>query len=279
MTRGLDGEWIAAALIRAMGMMVILLLAAIVGDILLSGISGLEPSFLLHDPTDAGRGGGIRSVLVSTALILTVFLVIATPIGLLAGIFLADTAQRSARLRRPVRIGLDTLAGVPSIVFGLFGNAVFTEFFGLRLSILAGGLTLAVMVLPFLIRSVEESLRAVPAELARAGAALGLRRTTLLGRILLPMALPGLASGLLLGTGRALAETAALLFTSGYALRMPQAITDPGRSLSIHILDLAFNVPGGTLNAYRSAAVLLVVLLILNSSVMLLARRRRAGAS
>jgi len=277
MTHRLSGEHIATGLIWALGLIVIVLLAAIVGDILRGGFSGFDPAFLLQDPMDAGRGGGIRSVLVSTVMILAVFLTVAAPVGLLAGIFLADTTRRSARLRRPIRISLDTLAGVPSIVFGLFGNAVFAVFFGLRLSILAGGLTLAVMVMPFLVRSVEESLRALPEELVQAGAALVLQRTTLLGRILLPAALPGLASGLLLGTGRALAETAALLFTSGYALRMPQGVSDPGRSLSIHILDLAFNVPGGTLNAYKSAAVLLVILVSLNSAVMLLARRRKTA--
>lgn len=184
------------------------------------------------------------------------------------------------RRGRIVRHSLDTLAGVPSIVFGLFGNAVFTTLFGLGYSILAGGLTLACMVLPFLVRSVEQALATVPQSVRQAAGALALSRTTILTRILVPAALPGLVSGLLLGIGRAVGETAALLFTSGYALRMPEGVTDGGRVLSIHIFDLSLNVAGGTANAYRSAVVLMLLLVIVNICFVLLQSRfmpRRRG--
>ena len=244
----------------------------IIGDVLARGLDGLTPAFFATDPLDAGRAGGIRTVLVSTLLVTVVCLVTAAPLGLLAGILLAERTRGEGRGARLIRHSLDTLAGVPSIVFGLFGNAVFSGLFGWRLSILSGGMTLAVMVLPFLIRSVEASLRSLPPELARAATALGLSRATRLQAILLPAALSGLLTGVVLGLGRALAETAALLFTSGYGLRMPASLLDSGRTLSIHILDLAMNVPGGTANAYRTASVLIVLLLLINSAVMALAR-------
>jgi phosphate transport system permease protein len=161
---------------------------------------------------------------------------------------------------------LDILAGVPSIVFGLFGNVFFCKVLGLGFSILSGGLTLACMVLPILIRSTEEGFRAVPNEYRLGAAALGFSRTTTLFKLLLPAAVPGLVVGLVLGIGRAIAETAALLFTSGYVDRMPESLLDSGRSLSIHIYDLSMNVSGGDKNAYASALVLLLLILLINGT-------------
>ena len=169
------------------------------------------------------------------------------------------------------RRSLDVLAGVPSIVFGLFGNAFFCKTLGLGFSILSGGLTLACMVLPILIRSTEEGFRAVPANYRLSAAALGLSRTTTLIHLLLPAAVPGLIVGLVLGVGRAIAETAALIFTSGYVDRMPESLLDSGRALSIHIFDLSMNVSGGDANAYGSALVLVVLLLLINGTASWLA--------
>src|SRR5262249_39987706 len=137
----------------------------------------------------------------------------------------------------------------------------------------SGGLTLACMVLPLLIRSTEEGFRAVPYEYRLGAAALGLSRTSTLFRLLLPAAVPGLAVGLVLGIGRALAETAAMIFTSGYVDRMPESLMDSGRSLSIHIFDLSMNVSGGDPNAYASALVLVVLLLTINWTASRLADR------
>lgn len=120
------------------------------------------------------------------------------------------------------------------------------------------------MVLPILIRSTEAGLRAVPQDYRLGAAALGLSRTTTLGKLLLPAATPGLVVGLVLGIGRAIAETAALIFTSGYVDRMPESLLDSGRSLSVHIFDLSMNVAGGDANAYASALVLLILLLLIN---------------
>ncbi|MFQ5347063.1 MAG: phosphate ABC transporter permease PstA [Rhodothalassiaceae bacterium] len=265
----------AAFGLGAAALLVAALALWIIGDVLLRGFDGLAPAFLLADPLDGGRAGGIRPVLVSTLLVTMVCLLTAAPVGLLAGLLLAERSHGARRGAHLIRLSLDTLAGVPSIIFGLVGNAVFVGLFGWRLSILSGGLTLAVMVLPFLIRSVEASLRSLPPDFGRAATALGLGPLSRLGRILLPAALPGLLTGLVLGLGRALAETAALLFTSGYGLRLPASLLDSGRTLSIHILDLAMNVPGGTANAYRSAAVLILLILLINSAVLALGGMNR----
>ena len=180
---------------------------------------------------------------------------------------------------RLVRWSLDTLAAVPSIVFGLFGSAFFGLTLGLGFSIASGGLTLACMILPLLIRTTEQALRSVPSEYKRDAAALGLSQFTTLRRLVLPAAAPGLAAGLVLGMGRALSETAALLFTSGYVTRMPTGLGDSGRALSVHIYDLAMNVPGATHRAYGTALVLIAILLVLNTVAVSLLRRWTHGRS
>lgn len=251
----------------------------LLGDLLVRGLPGLGVDFLFDEPRRAGRAGGIAPVIVSTGAVLLVCFAVAGPLGLGTGILLAEVVRQGDRRARLVRRSLDTLAGVPSVVFGLFGNAVFTGLFGLGYSILAGGLTLACMVLPFLVRSVEQALVTVPREIRQAARAISLSQTTVLVRVLFPAAMPGLVSGLLLGIGRAAGETAALLFTSGYALRMPESLADGGRVLSIHIFDLSLNVAGGAANAARSAVVLMLLLVVINACFVVLQSRTVARRS
>jgi len=169
------------------------------------------------------------------------------------------------------------LSGVPSIVFGLFGNAFFCVALGLGFSIVSGGLTLACMVLPLVIRATEQGFRAVPDDIRRGAAALGFSRASTFTKLLLPAALPGLGVGLSLGISRALAETAALLFTSGYVDRMPASVFDSGRALSIHIYDLAMNVAGGEPRACATALVLIGILVTLNTAAARLTARANAA--
>jgi phosphate transport system permease protein len=249
--------WSAAGLVAAVFLF-------LVGDIVLHGVGRLSWEFLTTAPRSAGRAGGIGPILVSTALILGVCMAAALPFGVGTAVLLAEYTRSESVFGRVVRGSLDVLAGVPSIVFGLAGNVFFSKTLGLGFSILAGGLTLACMVLPILIRSTEEGFRSVPPEYRLSAAALGLSRTTTLWRLLLPAAAPGLIVGLVLGIGRAVAETAALIFTSGYVDRMPGSLLDSGRSLSIHIYDLSMNVSGGDGSAYASALVLVGLLLLIN---------------
>ena len=237
----------------------------IVGDIFYHGIGQITWEFLTTNPINAGREGGIAPILVSTLLILGVCLMVSLPLGLATAVMLAEFTPTEGFFPKLVRRSLDILAGVPSIVFGLFGNAFFAKTLGLGFSILSGGLTLACMVLPILIRATEEGLRAVPQSYRLGAASLGLSRTSTLIHILLPAAIPGLIVGLVLGIGRAIAETAALIFTSGYVDRMPQSLLDSGRTLSIHIFDLSMNVSGGDNAAYGSALILILLLLLINS--------------
>lgn len=273
-------ERIATAIVWVAAVFIVGVLAWIFVDILLKGLSQLSFSFLWDDMEDAGRGGGIASIIVSTLAILAVTLTVAVPLSVATAIALTEHTRDLSRGGRMVRRSLDVLAAVPSIVFGLFGNAFFGIALGMGYSILSGGLTLACMALPIMIRTTEQAIRAVPDDYRFASAALGLSRTTTMFRVVLPAAAPGLSAGLVLGIGRALAETAALIFTSGYVTRMPESLSDSGRALSVHIYDMAMNVPGGNARSCGTAVVLVTLLLLLNITTVMLTRYagRQPGA-
>ena len=246
----------------------------LLADLVWHGLGRVSWDFLVTLPRNAGREGGLSSILVATALILLVCMGASLPIGLGTAVLLAEFSSESL-FGRAVRRSLDVLAGVPSIVFGLFGNAFFSKVLGMGFSIVSGGLTLACMVLPILIRATEEGLRSAPQEYRLGAAALGLSRFKTLIHLLIPAAVPGLMVGFVLGLGRAIAETAALLFTSGYVDRMPESLMDSGRALTVHIYDLSMNVPGGDRSAYGTALVLIVFLFALNSAAWGIAGRWR----
>jgi len=229
-------------------------------------------TFIGQEPSDSGRAGGIAPIILSTSLIVGVCVVATIPLGLGTAIYLSEFSSDSSRIGRWIRFSLDVLGGVPSIVFGLFGSAFFCVTLGMGLSILSGGLTLACMVLPIYIRIAEASLRQVTDDYRQASASLGLSKFTGIMKIILPSALPGLLAAFTLALARALAETAALIFTSGYVPRYPESIFDSGRSLSVHIYDLAMNVTGGNERAFKTAAVLVVTLLVINAATHFLVK-------
>lgn len=265
-TRALLADRLATLFVWATAVLVTGVFVWLLSDIVGRGAGQISWAFLTEAPRSAGRAGGIGPILVATLLVLLVCLAVSLPIGLATAVMLAEFSSSERLFGRLVRCSLDVLAGVPSIVFGLFGYAFFCITLGLGFSILSGGLTLACMVLPILIRSTEAGFRAVPEEYRLGAAALGLSRKTSLFRLLLPAAMPGLIVGVVLGIGRALAETAALIFTSGYVDRMPHSLHDSGRALSIHVYDLSMNVAGGNANACATALVLIVLLLVINTS-------------
>lgn len=270
-------EVLVASLVWIVATVVLGTLGWILFEIVGQGISQLSWTFLTAEVEDAGRAGGIGPVILSTTLILLVTLAIALPLSLATAIALTEKPDQNTKFSRTIRHSLDILAGVPSIVFGLFGNAFFAIVLGLGYSILTGGLTLACMILPLLIRATEQSILAVPNDYRYAAACLGLGRTATLFRVVLPAAMPGLVAGIVLSVGRALAETAALIFTAGYASRAPESLMDSGRSLSVHVYDLAMNVPGGSSRAYASACVLILLLLMVNTITSLLSRYASAA--
>jgi len=233
-------------------------------EVIVNGYSGINLDFIFNEPENAGRAGGIFPMIVSTALILLICLSVSLPLSLGTAIFLSEYEKSTSILSRLIVRSLDVLASVPSIVFGLFGNVLFAKVLGLGFSLLSGGLTLSCMVLPLMIRATEAGFRQIPLDYRLSAESLALSKSTTLFKILIPQALPGIMAGFVLGVGRALAETAALIFTSGYVDRLPESLLDSGRALSVHIYDLSMNVTGGNENAYKSAFVLMVMVLIIN---------------
>jgi phosphate transport system permease protein len=256
-------------LIWSAALLVLIVFFWVVGDLAWQGTSHLSWSFLWSEPLNSGRAGGIAPMLVSTLLIILIALAAAVPIGLGTAVWLSDYA-RIGRFGHFVRLSLDVLAGVPSIVFGLFGNAFFCVYLGFGFSLLAGGLTLACMILPIFIRTSEAGLSAIGTEWRNGAAALGMSRASILWNVLLPAAAPAIAAGLILGIGRATAETAALIFTSGYVDRMPESLADSGRALAVHIYDLSMNISGGDAAAYASAIVLIGTIMLMNTLALAL---------
>lgn len=224
------------------------------------GIPSLSWSFLLDEPVHAGRAGGIAPMLVSTAALLGLALLTAAPLALPLAVWHRTVTDKRARNRHDALI--DTLAAVPSICWGLAGYVLLVRGAGFGFSLLAGGLTLGAMILPTLVRLWSDALADLPDGQVEAGRALGLTPFQQALHIWLPASAGSLLIGMLAALARAAAETAALLFTSGYASRMPASVFDSGRALSVHILDLAMNVPGGDQAAAGSALVLLTAVLL-----------------
>ncbi len=261
------------------GVLTLLILAASIAilttvGIVLSMLFETINFFSLHDWKDFFLGAtwapnfrgdselSILPLLWGTLYISLIALIVAVPIGLFAAIYLSEYASKAVRsFAKPL---LEILAGIPTIVYGLFGYQFFAISLGLGFSILSGGLALALMVLPLMIRSAEQALRGVPMSYRQASEALSISRWGWVRRILVPQAAPGIAVGIILSIGRALAETAVLLFTAGYVLRQPDSLLDSGRALSVHIYDLAMNVPGGMPRAAATGLVLVAILVILN---------------
>lgn len=248
-------------------------------DVLSLGLDTVSWAFLIEAPRAAGRAGGIGPILVSTALIVSICLAAALPLALGTALLLSECLAKGSRSAQFMRVLLDVLASVPSIAFGAFGYVFFAQVLHLGFSILSGGLTLATMVLPLLVGSIEQSLRAVPLEIRMASAGVGFSRAQTLFLVLLPIAAPGILVGVLLGIGRALAETAALVFTSGYVARLPGSLLDSGRTLSVHIYDLSMNVPGGEPAAAATTLVLIASLLLMNGAFLCFLSywKRRSG--
>lgn len=247
--------WLAASL-------TILILAIIIIYILREGLPYINLEFLTARPRAEGREGGILPAILGTLALGALSLVIAVPLGVGAAIFLTEYTRQSA-LTTIMRFGADSLAGVPSIIFGLFGFIFFVTRLHLSWSLLAGALTLALMVLPTIIRTTEEAIRAVPVSYREVSYGLGASRWQMVRTVVLPSALPGIVTGVILSFGRAVGETAAVIFTAGTALNIPTSIFSPTRTMAVHFYILA--VEGISLQkAYATGAVLIITILIIN---------------
>jgi phosphate transport system permease protein len=264
-------------LIWAAALLTLAALGAIVGSVLIEGVPRLSVAFLTQAPSDLGRAGGILPTIISTVALGLFALVIAVPIGVGAAIYLTEYT-RPSRLTRVIRFGVESLAGVPSIIFGLFGFILFVTTLGMGWSMLAGALTLALMSLPTIIRTSEEAILTVPKSYRDTGYSLGASRWQMIVTTVLPTALPGIITGVILAFGRAVSETAAIIFTAGTAVNYPDSLFTPVRTMAVHFYILA--VEGISLEkAYATGAVLIFTILLINAAANLFVRRvsRRVG--
>lgn len=252
-------------------------LVFIVGFLVVQGIPNLTPSLFAWEYTS--ENVSLMPALIDTLLMAALALLMAAPVGIASAIYLVEYAKPSSRFVRAVRVTTETLQGIPSIIYGLFGLLFFTTMLGWGLSLLSGACTLAIMVLPVVMRTTEEALLAVPASYRHGGFALGAGRVRTVFRCVLPSALAGISGGVLLSLGRCVGEVAALLFTAGTIARIPDfagegvfALFDSCRTLAVHMYVLASEgLHMG--EAYATAVVLLVMVAALNAGANFLAKR------
>jgi phosphate transport system permease protein len=258
---------------------VVLPILLVVSAIVVRGIGAIDWEFLTAMPREGMKAGGILPAIMGTLLLVAGTALVAIPVGVGGAIYLAEYAKDSA-LTRAIRLAIVNLAGIPSIVYGLFGLGLFVLFLGFGTSILAGSLTLSIMTLPVIISTAEEALRAVPTEYRTVSASLGGTRWQGIRHIVLPQALPGIITGVILGLLRAAGETAPILFTVAafYLPRLPRSIFDQTMALPYHLYVISTQVPGMPLEVQYGTAFVLLALVLSMSAVATIIRsffRRR----
>lgn len=262
---------IAKTLLWAMTILTVALLVFIIFFILRKGLPAVNIDFLTKNPVDMGKGGGIFSTVIGTVALTALAILIATPLGVGTAIYLTEYTWENA-LTRVIRFGAECLAGIPSIIFGLFGFILFVTKLGFGWSILSGGLTLAFMILPTLIRTSEEAIKSVPAAFRQVSFSLGGTKWQTVTHVVLPSALPGIVTGIILSVGRSIGETAAVIFTAGSALRIPTSLFSSSRTMSVHFYILARD--GISMSkAYGTAAILIIAILAVNIATYYLMNR------
>jgi len=257
-----QAEKVAFGFIVTSVVIVLLILIIILQDIVVHGLPALSWEFLTQSPKDLGRSGGIFPAIIGTFYLVIGAILIALPLGVGAAIYLIEYTKEG-RFTRFIRTAVDLLNGTPSIVFGLFGLAFLVYFLNFGVCLIAGQITLALMVLPMMIRATEESLKNIPQSLREGSLALGATRWQTIHRVVLPPAIPGILTGTILSIGRAAGETAPIMFTAVvFSQRyLPSSLTDPVMALPYHLYILATNVPGSSTNKYGTALVLLLLVI------------------
>nr|WP_320161823.1 phosphate ABC transporter permease PstA [uncultured Methanoregula sp.] len=255
-------QTIAFCLVGAAAVIVLAILVIILQDIVINGLPAMSWEFLTQPPRDLGRAGGIFPAIMGTLYLVMGAIAIALPLGVGAAIYLVEYT-REGKITRLIRTGVDLLNGTPSIVFGLFGFAFIVLYLNVGVSLLAGQVTLALMVLPTVIRTTEESLKNIPQSLREGSLALGATRWQTISRVVLPPAVPGIVTGAILSIGRAAGETAPIMFTAVvFSSRfLPTSVLQPVMALPYHLFILATNVPGSSTNKYGTALVLLLLVI------------------
>lgn len=234
----------------------------LIAYILVNGVPYLKPS--LFSFTYTSDNASLMPALINTLIMTALSLLIAVPLGIFSAIYLVEYAKRGNKFIEIIRLTTETLQGIPSIVYGLFGMLFFVTFCHWGFSILAGAFTLSIMVLPLIMRSTEEALKSVPDSYREGSFGLGAGKLRTVFRIVLPSAVPGILAGVILAVGRIVGETAALIYTAGTLAKMPKNVMSSGRTLAVHMYNLASE--GLYMDqAYATAVILLVLVVVINT--------------
>lgn len=257
-------------LVTAAAVLTVAVLLFLVAYIVIMGLPNLKPS--LFELEFTSENASLLPALINTVLMTVLSLVVAVPVGIFSAIYLVEYARRGNKLVGVVRITAETLSGIPSIVYGLFGYLFFVISFGWGYSMVGGALTMAIMILPLIMRTTEEALMSVPDSFREGSFGLGAGKLRTVFRIILPSAMPGILSGIILGIGRIVGETAALMFTSGSVAKVAIDPMDSGRTLAVHMYNL-LNEGLAREAAYATAVVLLVLVVGINALSSFVARK------
>ncbi|WP_432463577.1 phosphate ABC transporter permease PstA [Agarivorans sp. QJM3NY_33] len=258
----------------------ILFLLWMLWHILSNGLSHVSWEFISSSYTTIGKTSGIFSMIVATLYMVLLSIGIAAPIGIMTALYLTEYAKPGSKVVKVIGFCTESLAGIPSIIYGLFGMTFFVVTLGLGFSILSGALTLAILILPVIIRTTEEALIAVPQAYREASYGLGCSRIYTIWRVILPSAMPGIVTAVILSTGRVIGESAPVFLTAGMVTRLPESVFDSGRTLTVHLYKLTqelFTVHEWN-QAYATATVLIVLVLAINLLTKLIASRFNKAA-
>lgn len=264
------GSLIMMLLVMFGAILTFLVLIFLIVYILVHGVPYLKPSlFSLHYTSE---NASLMPALINTVIMTGLSLLIAVPLGIFAAIFLVEYAKRGNKFMGVIRLTTETLSGIPSIVYGLFGMLFFVNTLGWGFSLLAGAFTLSIMILPLIMRQTEESLKLVPDSYREGSFGLGAGKLRTVFRIVLPSAVPGILAGVILAIGRIVGETAALMYTAGTVAKVPSGVMGSGRTLAVHMYNLASE--GLYMDqAYATAVVLLVLVVGINTLSGVIAKR------
>lgn len=271
-------EKIAFALLFLSTLIVVAPVVIIIIIIFIKGLSAVTPEFLFSMPRSGMTAGGIFPAILGTLYLVAGAVLFAVPLGILSAIYLVEYSRENY-LSRLIRLSIVNLAGVPSVVYGLFGLGIFVIFFGFGASILSGALTLGIMILPVIITATREALESVPHSFRMVSLSLGASKWQTIRHSVLPHALPGILTGTILGIGRAAGETAPILFTVAafYLPRLPTTVFDQTMALPYHLYVISTQVPGIKENIrYGTALVLLLIVLLLNLFAIMARSRFRS---
>lgn len=265
---------VLAALVFLATFITFAVFAFLVGFIIFKGIRHITPELFAWKYTS--ENVSLIPALINTLTITAVSLVVAVPLGIFSSVFLVEYAARGSRLVKVIRITAETLSGIPSIVYGLFGLLFFCTTLKWGYSILSGSFTLIIMILPLIMRTTEEALKAVPDSFREASFGLGAGKLRTVFRIVLPSAVPGILAGVILSIGRIVGETAALIYTAGTVAQIPDNLMGSGRTLAVHMY--ALSSEGIYMDqAYATAVILLVIVLLINWLSGFVAKRIAKG--